>query len=62
MRFEDRTLGRTGVTVGPMGISSSYGAPAASVERAIDAGMTYVYWGSIRTAAFEEPCAISRPA
>jgi predicted aldo/keto reductase-like oxidoreductase len=54
MRFEDRTLGRTGVTVGPMGISSSYGAPAAAVERAIDAGMTYVYWGSIRTAAFAE--------
>jgi aryl-alcohol dehydrogenase-like predicted oxidoreductase len=54
MRFEDRTLGRTGVTVGPLGISSSYGVPAAAVERAVEAGMTYVYWGSMRTAGFAE--------
>lgn len=54
MRFDDRTLGRTGVTVGPLGISSSYGVPAAAVERAVEAGMTYVYWGSMRTAAFAE--------
>jgi aryl-alcohol dehydrogenase-like predicted oxidoreductase len=54
MRFEDRTLGRTGVTVGPLGISASYGVPAAAVERAIEAGMTYVYWGSMRTPAFAE--------
>jgi aryl-alcohol dehydrogenase-like predicted oxidoreductase len=54
MRFEDRVLGRTGLTVGPLGISASYGVPAAAVERAVDAGMTYVYWGSMRTAAFAE--------
>jgi len=54
MRFSDRTLGRTGVTVGPLGISASYGVPAAAVERAVEAGMTYVYWGSMRTAAFAE--------
>ena len=54
MRFEDRTLGRTGATVGPLGIAASYGVPAAAVERAVDAGMTYVYWGSRRTAAFAE--------
>jgi aryl-alcohol dehydrogenase-like predicted oxidoreductase len=54
MRFEDRVLGRTGVTVGPLGISASYGVPAAAVERAVEAGMTYVYWGSLRTAAFAE--------
>src|SRR5512137_2176539 len=52
MRFGDRTLGRTGVTVGPLGISASYGVPEAAVERAVEAGMTYVYWGSRRTAAF----------
>lgn len=52
MRFADRTLGRTGVTVGPLGISASYGVPAAAVERAIEAGMNYVYWGSVRTRAF----------
>jgi aryl-alcohol dehydrogenase-like predicted oxidoreductase len=54
MRFEDRTLGRTAATVGPLGISASYGVPAAAVERAIEAGMTYVYWGSMRTPAFAE--------
>jgi aryl-alcohol dehydrogenase-like predicted oxidoreductase len=54
MRFSDRTLGRTGVTVGPLGISASYGVPAEAVERAVEAGMTYVYWGSMRTAAFAE--------
>jgi aryl-alcohol dehydrogenase-like predicted oxidoreductase len=54
MRFEDRALGRTGVTVGPLGISASYGVPAAAVERAIEAGMTYAYWGSMRTPAFAE--------
>jgi predicted aldo/keto reductase-like oxidoreductase len=54
MRFQDRLLGRTGVTVGPLGISASYGVPAAAVERAVEAGMTYVYWGSMRTPAFAE--------
>jgi len=54
VRFEDRVLGRTGVTVGPLGISASYGVPAAAVERAVEAGMTYVYWGSMRTQAFAE--------
>jgi aryl-alcohol dehydrogenase-like predicted oxidoreductase len=54
MRFEDRVLGRTGATVGPLGISASYGVPAPAVERAIEAGMTYVYWGSMRTEAFAE--------
>lgn len=54
MRFADRTLGRTGVTVGPLGISASYGAPAAAVERAVESGMNYLYWGSVRTKAFAE--------
>jgi len=54
MRFEDRTLGRTGVTVGPLGVSASYGAPAAAIERAFEAGMTYMYWGSMRTPAFAQ--------
>lgn len=54
MRFADRVLGRTGVTIGPLGISASYGVPAAAVEHAVGAGMTYVYWGSRRTAAFAD--------
>ena len=62
MRFEDRTLGRTGITVGPLGISASYGVPAAAVERAVESGMTYVYWGSIRTAAFAQALRHLAPA
>jgi predicted aldo/keto reductase-like oxidoreductase len=62
MRFEDRVLGRTGVTVGPLGISASYGVPAAAVERAVEAGMTYVYWGSMRTPAFAEALRHLAPA
>jgi aryl-alcohol dehydrogenase-like predicted oxidoreductase len=52
--FEPRQLGRTGVMVGPLGISSSYGVPAAGVERAFEAGMNYMYWGSLRRAGFAE--------
>jgi aryl-alcohol dehydrogenase-like predicted oxidoreductase len=50
--FQPRPLGRTGLSVGALGISASYGVPTAAVERAIDAGMNYVYWGSFRRAAF----------
>ncbi len=50
--FGSRVLGRTGLTVGALGISASYGVPAAAVERAFDAGMNYVYWGSLRRKAF----------
>ncbi len=62
MRFEDRVFGRTGITVGPLGISASYGVPAAAVERAVESGMTYVDWGSIRTAAFAEALRHLAPA
>ena len=50
--FEPRQLGRTGVMVGPLGVSAGYGLPAAGVERAFEAGMNYVYWGSWRRPAF----------
>jgi aryl-alcohol dehydrogenase-like predicted oxidoreductase len=52
--FCPRTLGRTGLLTGPLGISASYGVPADGVVRAVEAGMTYVYWGSRRTSAFGE--------
>jgi aryl-alcohol dehydrogenase-like predicted oxidoreductase len=52
--FSSRALGRTCLTVGPLGISASYGVPAAAVECAVDAGMNYLYWGSLRKAAFAE--------
>jgi len=62
MRFADRTLGRTGLAVGPLGIAASYGAPAAAGERAVEAGMTYVYWGSRRKEAFADALRRLAPA
>jgi aryl-alcohol dehydrogenase-like predicted oxidoreductase len=52
--FQPRPFGRTGLTVGPLGLSASYGVPAGAVERAVDAGMNYLYWGSLRRAAFAD--------
>ncbi len=43
---EQTTLGRTGLTVGRLGISSSYGAPAAAFEEAFERGCNYFNWGS----------------
>ena len=48
------TLGRTGLRVGRLGLSSSYGMPAAAVEAAFEQGMNYLYFGSIRRRGFAE--------
>src|SRR5690348_2051849 len=50
--FEHTTLGSTGLPVGRLGVSASYGVPADAVERAFDAGVNYFYWGSMRRAQF----------
>ncbi len=52
--FLESTLGRTGLKVGRLGVSASYGVPAAAVERAFERGCNYLYWGSIRRGAFGE--------
>jgi aryl-alcohol dehydrogenase-like predicted oxidoreductase len=52
MPFEARMLGRTGLTVGALGIASSYGVPAAAVERAFEHGINYLYFGSVRRREF----------
>ena len=39
-------LGRTGLTVGRLGISSSFGAPAAAFEEAFERGCNYFTWGT----------------
>lgn len=54
MPFEKRVLGKTGLVVGPLGLSASYGMPAAAVEEAFDRGMNYLYWGSFRRNAFAQ--------
>lgn len=43
-----RRLGRSGLTVGRLGLGSSYGAPAAAYEAAFERGCNYFYWGSAR--------------
>ncbi len=52
--FERRILGRTGLEVGRIGISSSYGIPGDALERAFERGVNYIYWGSRRLASFGE--------
>jgi aryl-alcohol dehydrogenase-like predicted oxidoreductase len=49
-----RILGRTGLQVGRLGISSSYGVPGDALERAFERGVNYIYWGSRRLASFGE--------
>lgn len=39
-------LGRTGLKVGRLGISSSYGAPTAAYEEAFEQGCNYFTWGT----------------
>jgi aryl-alcohol dehydrogenase-like predicted oxidoreductase len=46
------TLGRSGLTVVPLGLGSSYGLAEADVERACERGIGYLYWGSMRRPAF----------
>lgn len=43
---EPAVLGRTGLSVGRLGISSSFGAPAAAFEEAFERGCNYFTWGT----------------
>ena len=52
--FATTVLGRTGLTVGRLGMSASFGMPAAALERAFEEGMNYLYWGSMRKRAFAD--------
>jgi aryl-alcohol dehydrogenase-like predicted oxidoreductase len=46
---EPTILGRTGLRVTRLGIGSSYGVPAAAIERAYhEYGVNYLCWGTIR--------------
>jgi aryl-alcohol dehydrogenase-like predicted oxidoreductase len=44
--FGRATLGRTGLDVGRLGISSSFGAPAEAYEEAFERGCNYFNWGT----------------
>ena len=52
--FAHAVLGRTGLKVGRLGISASYGVPGDALERAFERGVNYIYWGSRRTSSFGE--------
>ncbi|MHC4470941.1 MAG: aldo-keto reductase family protein [Planctomycetota bacterium] len=52
MGFAPRTLGSTGLTVGPLGLGSSFGIGGEDVEWAFDRGCNYLYWGSLRRRGF----------
>lgn len=49
MDFNDqRTLGRTGILAGRLGVAGGYGAPAEAYEMAFERGCNYFYWSSPR--------------
>jgi len=50
--YDSAILGRTGIQVGRLGISASYGVPGEALERAFERGVNYIYWGSRRTESF----------
>lgn len=52
--FQPRLLGRTGLTVSPLGIGASYNAPASAIESAFERGVNYLYWGSVRRGQFAD--------
>jgi len=52
--FERGVLGRTGLAVGRLGMASTFGVPAAGVERAFEHGVNYFYWGTYRRRGFAE--------
>ncbi len=45
-------LGQTGLQVSRLGIGSSFTGDPAFIEEAVDQGINYLYWGSIRRPAF----------
>ncbi len=58
--WQRRPLGRTGLMVSRLGLGSSYGVSGRDVDRAVERGINYLYWGSRRDADFGR--AITRAA
>lgn len=52
MPFEPRTLGRTGLRVGALGLGASFGVGGDDIAWAVDHGVSYLYWGSLRRSGF----------
>ena len=45
-------FGQTGLQVSRLGIGSSFTGDPAFIEEAVEQGVNYLYWGSIRRPAF----------
>ena len=58
--WQPRSLGRSGLRVSRLGLGSSYGVSGRDVDRAIERGVNYLYWGSRRRDDFG--AAITRAA
>ncbi len=55
MPFSPRSLGRTGLTVSPLGLATGGGSlPAQEIERAFERGISCFYWGTARSSPFAE--------
>jgi len=52
--WERVSLGSTGKRVTPLGLGSAYGLEARDVERAVERGLNYIYWGSQRRSSYAE--------
>jgi aryl-alcohol dehydrogenase-like predicted oxidoreductase len=50
--WERVVLGRTDLSVTPLGLGSSYGLSRRDVERAVERGVNYLYWGSVQRPGF----------
>lgn len=50
--LEKRQLGNTGLTTSRLGIGSTFNAPASAIEAAVEWGVNYLYWGTVRQPDF----------
>lgn len=52
--WEQVAFGSTEMRVTPLGLGSAYGLEARDVERAVERGLNYIYWGSARRPSYAE--------
>lgn len=52
--WERVSFGSTGMRVTPLGLGAAYGLEARDVERAVERGLNYIYWGSNRRPSYAE--------
>ena len=51
---EPKVLGKTGLSVGRLGVAASFGAPTEAFEEAFERGCNYFYWGSMRKSGMRD--------